>query len=293
MHYLAKPHLRAGPAPQVSVIIPAYNRAAWLEGCISSVIGQILPPAEVLVVDDGSTDSTPELLRRLASESPVPMRCLFQENRGAAAARNTGIRAAGGELLCFLDSDDRFMPQKIARQATLLAGSDALVSHTLENWLRRSRPLNQKARHRPPQGDIFATSLRMCMVGMSTVMARRELFDRYGFFDETLPCCEDYDFWLRVGFRERFLLVEEALTVKNGGRPDQLSVQHRQGMDRYRIRSLVKLLDSGMLSADQRQQTLMELERKCSIYGRGCIKHGRAHEGNAILAIPRRYTSEG
>ena len=83
---------------------------------------------------------------------------------------------------------------------------------------------------------------------MSTVMVKRELFEHYGLFDESLPCCEDYDLWLRVAHERPFLLVDHALTLKEGGRADQLSRIYRLGMDRYRIQSLCNLLESGVLT---------------------------------------------
>ncbi len=129
----------------------------------------------------------------------------------------------------------------------------------------------------------------MCMVGMSTVMVRKELFDRYGMFDESLPCCEDYDFWLRVSVREKFLLLDRPLTLKDGGRRDQLSTIHRLGMDQYRIRSIAGLLDRTPLDAWQYELALAELERKCGIYGNGCIKHGRVAAGRACLDLPLKY----
>ena len=274
---------------RISVIIPTYNRGGWLAECINSVLKQTLAPAEVLVVDDGSTDHTGQVVADLARETAIPLRCIRQENRGAAAARNTGIRAARGELLSFLDSDDRFLPEKLALQYARLSASAALISHTGEQWLRRGQSLAQKKKHQPPDGDIFPASLAMCVVGMSTVMARKELFARYGLFDEELPCCEDYDFWLRVGCREPFLLVAQPLTIKNGGRPDQLSVRYQQGMDRFRIRALAKLLADGTLSGEQFQLALAELARKCAIYGQGCIKHGRCAEGRTVLRLPGRF----
>ena len=273
----------------ISVIIPTYNRAEWLEEAVTSVLRQTLPPAEVVIVDDGSTDRTGSVVARLVRESSLPIRSLHQDNRGAAAARNTGIRAARGDVLCFLDSDDRFAPEKIACQYAGLQSSACLISHTRELWFRRGLPLNQKKKHQPPAEEIFRASLAMCVVGMSTVMARREIFARYGLFDESLPCCEDYDFWLRVSSRERFLLVDLPLTLKNGGRPDQLSVHYRLGMDKYRIRSLVNLLESGALSPDQAELAIRELERKCAIYGRGCIKHGRSEEGLFYQHLPARF----
>ena len=129
------------------------------------------------------------------------------------------------------------------------------------------------------------------MIGMSTVMARRELFARYGLFDETLPCCEDYDLWLRVGCKEPFLLVPEPLTCKEGGRPDQLSVLHRLGMDTFRIRSLCNLLDGGRLDSGQRHEAVAELVRKCAIYSQGCRKHGRPEAGERYQALAVRYQS--
>lgn len=278
----------------ISVIIPTYNRALYLERAIGSVLAQRLACDELTVVDDGSTDGTPELVERLAAGSVVPIRLCRQENQGAAAARNLGIRRARGELLAFLDSDDWWLPNKLAKQAAAMAARpDVLISHTREIWFRRGQRVNQKKKHDPPQGDVFAASVGMCVVGMSTVMVRRELFDRYGLFDEALPCCEDYDLWLRVGCREPFLLVPEALTGKDGGRADQLSVIHRMGMDIFRIRSLCRLLDSGVLHPEQHRVATAELARKCRIYGQGCIKHGRLEEGARYLALAEHYHSTG
>lgn len=276
----------------VSVIIPTCNRASFLETAIRSVLAQQLPCCELIVVDDGSVDDTAARVAHLATDAIVPIRLLYQENRGASAARNLGIRAAQGALLAFLDSDDWWLPKKLAVQAAAMAANPGFqISHTREIWYRKGQRVNQKKIHDPPHGTIFTASLKMCVIGMSTVMARRELFTRYGFFDETLPCCEDYDLWLRVGCKEPFLLVPEPLTCKEGGRPDQLSAVHRLGMDTFRIRSLCKLLDAGNLDADQRRETVVELTRKCSIYSQGCIKHGRPEEGALYQALAARYQS--
>ncbi len=276
----------------ISVIIPTYNRKPYLERTFASVFAQHLPCDELIVVDDGSTDATVALVEGLAATAAVPIRLLRQENRGAAAARNLGIREARGTLLAFLDSDDWWLPNKLALQSTAMAAHpEFLISHTREIWYRGGQRVNQKKKHDPPHGDIFTASLSMCVFGMSTVMARRELFDRYGLFDEQLPCCEDYDLWLRVGCNESFLLVPEALTGKDGGRPDQLSVMHRMGMDTYRIQSLCTLLDAGVLNAEQQCAAVAELARKCTIYGQGCLKHGRPEEGARYLALAAPYQS--
>lgn len=284
----------------ISVIIPTYNRAGFIAQAITSVLQQTLASGticgEILVVDDGSTDATPEIvqqMRRKKQIGEIPLRYLYQENKGASAARNLGITAAKYDMLCFLDSDDRWVPHKLAMQFKAMQRQPQyLISHTRETWYRYGMQVNQKKKHAPPHGKIFQRSLRMCVVGMSTVMMRREVFQRYGLFNESMPCCEDYDLWLRVSREEAFLLVDEALTLKDGGRPDQLSALHRLGMDRWRIYSLCLLLEKTSLEAEQYDQVVAELERKCRIYGKGCIKHGRPEEGEYYLALPKQQTKQ-
>jgi glycosyltransferase involved in cell wall biosynthesis len=281
-------------SPKVSVVIPAYNHERFIQAAVDSVLAQTHANLELIVVDDGSTDQTQVLLKRLAAGARIPIRVLRQDNRGAAAARNLGIRMARGSLLAFLDSDDWWLPGKLAVQAAAMeAQPELLISHTREIWHRNGQRVNQKKKHDPPDGDVFAASLGMCVVGMSTVVARRQFFDRYGLFDEDLPCCEDYDLWLRAGSREPFLLAPQPLTGKEGGRPDQLSEIHRMGMDVFRIRSLGTLLDSGVLTPAQQQATRIELIRKCLIYGQGCVKHGRPEEGARYLALAQLHQSTG
>jgi len=268
---------------QVSVIIPTYNRAQRLGKAIDSVLAQSHQDFELIVVDDGSEDNTDELIENYNSDIVY----IRQENSGAAAARNRGIEKARYNLLAFLDSDDWFAENKLKTQIQAMnRNPSCLISHTNEIWYRNGQILNQKLKHRKSSGDIFAQSLELCAVGMSTIMIHKEIFDRYGFFDEGYPCCEDYEFWLRISAEEKFLLVEEPLTSKDGGRDDQLSVIYRTGMDKFRIKAIMKTLASGMLTEEQSGIARRELERKCRIYGTGCIKHGRAEEGRYFLNLP-------
>lgn len=272
--------------PRISVIIPTHNRADFLSQAIDSVLDQSLPAAELIVVDDGSTDDTASLLAGYGDR----LRVIRQENRGPAAARNSGIRVSSASFLAFLDSDDWFAPDKLAIQhPAMLARPDLLISHTDEIWYRGGKLLNQKKKHGRPGGSIFAQCLPLCVVGMSTVMVRREFFDVVGLFDEELPCCEDYDLWLRAAIRLPFLKINEPLTIKQGGRSDQVSALYRLGMDRFRIRSLVKLLATAPLSREQRTLAGRELARKCRIYGNGCVKHGRPEEGRYYLGLAEMY----
>lgn len=269
--------------PSVTVIIPTYNRSGFLKIAIESVLQQTWQDFELIVVDDGSTDNTAEMIAENYSQQ---VKYIYKENGGPSTARNTGIRAAAHELLAFLDSDDRFDRCKLAKQlAAMEQAPEYLVSHTQEIWYRDGKFLNQKKRHRKENGYIFLRCLELCAVGMSTIMARKKLFNEVGLFDEDLPCCEDYDLWLRASVNHPFLLVDQPLTIKDGGRPDQLSCLHRVGMDRYRIRSMHNLFNSGTLSKEQRGLTALELIRKCTIYGTGCLKHGRESEGEEYLQL--------
>jgi len=266
----------------ISVIIPTYNRAQRLKKAIDSVLAQSQQNFELIVVDDGSDDNTAELIDKYNSDIVY----IRQENSGPAAARNRGIEKARHNVLAFLDSDDWFAENKLSTQIEAMRQNPSyLISHTDEIWYRKGQILNQKLRHKKNSGDIFEQSLELCAVGMSTVMIRREAFERYGLFDEEYPCCEDYEFWLRISAEEKFLLVEEPLTLKDGGRNDQVSTIYRIGMDKFRIKAIMKILSSGRLTEEQTRIARRELERKCRIYGTGCIKHGRNEEGHYYLNL--------
>jgi glycosyltransferase involved in cell wall biosynthesis len=273
----------------VSIIIPTYNRRNYLQKAVDSVLAQAYPCFELIIVDDGSEDNTSELFENCDSAIIY----IKQENKGPAAARNRGIQAAQHELIAFLDSDDRFSENKLERQVRAMQEEPTyLISHTQETWYRNGRILNQKKKHNKNNGDIFKQSLQLCAVGMSTVLMYREIFERYGLFDENYPCCEDYEFWLRVSAEQKFLLVDEPLTLKDGGRNDQISTVYRVGMDKYRIQAIMKILTSGGLTREQKEAAMAELERKCKIYGTGCIKHGRTEEGKYYLSLPATVRSQ-
>lgn len=273
---------------KISVIIPTYNRAAYIGRAALSVLRQKDFGGEIIIIDDGSEDNTREVIEELPQQHLI--RYYFNERAGVAAARNYGVSLARYPLIAFLDSDDHWCQGKLVRQMALLQQNPGhTICHTGEKWLRRGRHLNQKKIHQPRAGDIFDHCLQICGVGMSTVLMYKELFVESGGFDTALPCCEDYDLWLRISSKNRFLLAGEALIVKEGGRADQLSAIYRRGMDKHRIYAIEKLLGSTILNACQRQQAVAELEKKCAIYGNGCIKHGHTAKGEYYLALPEKY----
>ena len=193
----------------ISVIIPTYNRAFFLDRALNSVLRQSLPCNEILVIDDGSEDETRVCVDRFSASCPMPVRYIYQNNRGPSAARNRGIEEADFSCLAFLDSDDHWQKKKLEVQYNALGKKpDSMISHTKERWLRRGHHLNQKKKHIPGDGDIFNHCLQLCAVGMSTVMVRKQIFAEAGMFNEKMRCCEDYDLWLRVSSRYPFLLVD-------------------------------------------------------------------------------------
>lgn len=179
----------------VSVIIPTYNYARYLGEAIDSALGQTLAPLEVIVVDDGSTDDTPELLAAYGDR----IRVLRQKNAGVAVARNSGIAAARGEYVAFLDADDTWLPRKLELQMPLFTGSVGLVHCGLEFGTAIQLPR--------VDGDV-ANALLLLEPDVihgpgSTVVVPKHVAEEAGGFDPSLPASEDWDFIYGVARRYR------------------------------------------------------------------------------------------
>jgi len=269
----------------VSVIIPTFNRAAFVVQAVDSVLAQTYPHREIIVIDDGSTDHTAQALSAYKGRISY----IVMQHRGPSAARNAGLQAARGEYLAFLDSDDLWLPEKLQRQLAFCRDKPAAcLCQTAELWMRNGVRLPQKAKHRKHSGWIFEQCLPLCIVSPSAVIIPTAIFDRVGVFDESMQACEDYDLWLRMAARYPIYLIDEPLIIKRGGHHDQQS--HRvPALDRLRIRALCKALETGGLSAAQYNAARAELERKSAIYAAGCRKRGRAEESCYFLCLPERY----
>ena len=276
--------MKNGQNRRVSVIIPAYNRCAMLAEAIDSVLAQNYQDFELIVVDDGSTDRTPALLKSYRDHLTV----IHQNNQGVSSARNVGIAATSGGLIAFLDSDDLWMPQKLSVQVDFFrANPEAVICQTEEIWIRNGIRVNPGKRHQKVAGMIFEPSLELCLVSPSAVMIRRRLFETIGRFDESLPACEDYDLWLRISCQHPVHLIDTPLILKRGGHDDQLS--RRPGLDKFRIQSLKNIIESRLLSAVQYHAAVKTLEEKCAIYAAGCRKRGRRDEAAHYEKLAKRY----
>ena len=196
--------------PLVSVVIPTYNAAPYLRDALKSVLEQTYRNCEVVVVDDGSTDNSAQIVAEYPSVQYVP-----QQHRGAAAARNFGIRATTGALIAFLDADDYWMPQKLEQQVRFFAEHPSygmvFTDHITIDPQGRTLQVTNK---RPIlDGDIVRNIFLLSNIGTPTVMVRRDVLSTVGSFDETLHCAEDENLWIRIAMDYPVGLIPVPLTI--------------------------------------------------------------------------------
>jgi glycosyltransferase involved in cell wall biosynthesis len=272
----------------ISVVIPTHNRCVLLERAIGSVLGQTRPADEIIIIDDGSTDGTGELVQK---KYPALV-YFYQENKGISSARNAGIEKARGEWIAFLDSDDTWLPRKLEyQQKALQAMPEYLICHTNEIWIRNGRRVNPMKKHRKSGGHIFKQCLPLCVISPSSVLLHRQVFEQFGNFDPILPVCEDYDLWLRLCAFLPVLYLEKPLITKYGGHADQLSRRY-WGMDRYRITALEKIIAHPGVSNANKQDALEMLIRKIKIYLQGAEKRGKRDEQEQLRSKLERYEAD-
>ncbi len=198
--------------PLVSVVIPTRNRAHLLPAALRSALGQSFTDFEILVVDDGSTDRTPAL--RGQFDDPRLRWLRHESARGGGAARNAGIAAARGEYIAFLDDDDEWRADKLARQSAALAQSGADVGAVFTGYRVIDAASRKVVGRKVPSksGDLYPDLLEGNYIGgTSCLMAKRSGLERLGGFDERLPSFQDYDLWLRMAGEFRFLSIAAPL----------------------------------------------------------------------------------
>ena len=259
--------------PLFSVVIPVRNRATTLARAIDSVLQQSITDLELLIIDDGSNDRTPELVDSYSTDNRV--RYFRQDHQGVSAARNFGIGKARAKYIAFLDSDDQWLPKKLALQYQFFAQNPQFrIVQTNEIWIRNGVRVNAGIVHRKQDGDIFQPSLMRCLITPSSVVMDAQLIAEIGCFDTKLPACEDYDLWLRITARYPIGLVNSQQLIRYAGHADQLSNQY-PAMDRFRVYAIHKLLISSACTADQQRQAETVLCNKSSVLLSGQHKRGK------------------
>lgn len=192
----------------ISVVIPAYNCGEYISRSIDSVLAQTLKPDEIIIVDDGSTDNTVQVVQQYGTK----VKLIQQRNSGPSAARNTGIQAATDEWIAFLDADDEWLPEKLQLQIDLLRRNPRLV-WTTANYYRCLCDENRKAvdfsseiiRQMLADKEYFTNFLRAYIHGArghaDTMLINRKILPEVGLFRENLTIAEDLDMWMRIAYR--------------------------------------------------------------------------------------------
>jgi glycosyltransferase involved in cell wall biosynthesis len=273
--------------PRVSVVIPAYNCASYLAGTVASALAQNFKDLEVLVVDDGSTDTTEAVVRRLGAN----VRYIKTENEGPAAARNRGILASSGDYIALLDADDSWEPRKLREQmpefekdeAVGLVYSDLHVHEddgTVIPSFLSTRPLASS-------GYVFDQYLRSKFIITSTVILRRSCLEQVGLFDESMRSLEDCDFFLRFCHRWKVALVNQSL-VRRRQRAGNLS-SNEDLHTRYVIQFQHKALEIPDLSPDQFRELRRQLANAHFKRGHYCLRQRLLDESRKNLRLSVKY----
>lgn len=255
---------------KVSIVIPTYNRDYCLSRAINSVLRQTYEKFELWIIDDGSIDNTRHLV---AAFNDKRINYFKIKNSGVAQARNIGIEKSSGDLLAFLDSDDEWLPTKLEKQLAYLNDNpDIEIVYSGETWIRNNKKINLKKIHEKHEGYIFEKCLPICFIGPSTVVIKKDVFNKVGYFNKDYVVCEDYDLWLRITSLYKVGIVDEPLVNKYGGHSDQLSTKFR-GMDYWRVRSLDSIFNLSLLTIEQKKLISKEIVKKSKILKQGYIKH--------------------
>lgn len=182
----------------VDIVIPCFNAGRYLRQAIDSALAQTYKPVNVVIVDDGSTDGTAEIVRSYGAS----IRYIYQDNKGLAGARNTGIKSTNGAFICFLDADDIILPSKLAKQMALFEqASDVDIVHGKTLCINGNdlvHPYPEQWRPYAHWEDYLTPLSFMCPFAVHAALVRRRVFDKHGLFDEEMRSgCEDWEFWMK------------------------------------------------------------------------------------------------
>jgi glycosyltransferase involved in cell wall biosynthesis len=294
--------------PIISVVIPVYNRANLLKEAVKSVISQNFIDFELIIADDCSEDDIKKAIEAIPFIENINLKYIrLQKHSGMPGfVRNCGCKIAEGRYIAFLDSDDLWLPDKLEKQMALIdaaenrssnpgAGvgrcdgfgkSKIAICHTREIWQRGDKVVSQASQRHKREGDIFQDALIKCIIGPSTVIMEKTLFEKYGGFREDLEIAEDYELWLRITAHNAVAYIDQPLVVKRAGDWQQLSEKYGQ-IEIFRINALKQLVEQSFFAPDKMILAKKALAEKCRIYAAGCRKRGRDNEAFSYEDISR------
>lgn len=275
--------------PIVSVIIPAYNAARWIAETIDSVLVQTFRDFEVIVVDDGSTDETPEIVAKYGNS----VRHVRKENGGESSARNAGVRAAHGKYVAFVDADDLWLPEKIELQMKLFtkcpdlawAYCDALVFDGQTNQVLWKISDTTK----PYEGDILRPLLLDNFIGSPTPIIRRDVFDVAGYFDESplIRIGPDWDMWLRIAAKHAIGYVAQPLAKYRWHSSSMTGTTGPQ----YTFESKLRVIENAVAREPKRLADLRgrAIANLCTIMGKWMVKRNEDAKAREMFIRAIRY----
>ncbi|MCK6480548.1 MAG: glycosyltransferase [Planctomycetes bacterium] len=278
-----------GPPVRVTAVTPAYNRARYLPACIESVLAQGFPGLEHVIVDDGSTDGTPEVV------GPYLDRVRYErrENRGQSAAWNRCLELARGEYVAFLDSDDAWLPGKLARQIPMLdADPGAGMLYAAVRYIDADgNPSPVRPSRRPtPSGDILPELLLHNVMDTGGVIVRRRLLLEAGGFDPSIREGNDWDMWLRVALRHRVLFDPVPSALMRRHDDQMIADQGRMAEGLLRVmEGNLRRLEAGApdrAPAARRAMARQYLRRARRLWGEGRAEEAEAKAARAVALDP-------
>lgn len=229
------------PLPKISIIIPTYNRSELLKRAIRSALNQSYSNLEIIIVNDASTDNTEEVIHAFTDKRIRYIK--HQTNQKLSASRNSGIKAATGEFICFLDDDDEMNSQKLKKQIDQFANSSPRTGVVYCGWQYMFNNKNVSSHTPQFKGDVFNKFLEHSFIVVHAPLTRKVCFEKVGLFDTSLESCEDWDMWIRISQHYDFDYV-----------PNELVTVHIHEVERMSLSLQSKILARSKILDKYREQ---------------------------------------
>lgn len=254
------------PENSVAVVIPTFNRSGFLKRAIETACSQTYPVSEIIIVDDGSQDDTPQMVTDMAA-SDSRIQLIRQSNAGANAARNAGVRNATSKWIAFLDSDDQWLPEKIAQQIEAARATGRGAIFTSAVGVDGDRKLYDF--ETPLEVSLEDICERNCLGTTSVMMVKNSLVKEVGGFDLDLPSCQDWDMYIKLRQRTEFTVVPDQLVLYEDGPHERISNSNRRALAGHKIvfsRAVSALGGTGRARKQRTQHHLIlaHIQRKSS-----------------------------
>ncbi len=269
--------------PKVSVVIPTYNRARLISRAIQSVLNQSYQNLEIIIVDDGSMDNTEDTVRSFKDVRIVYIR--HEINKGASAARNTGIKASRGEYIAFQDSDDEWFPDKLDHQMKAFNNGPSKLGivycgfYRIESDKKTYIPGDNIAQK---EGDIHNELLKGNFIGTPAVLIKKECFENIKYFDENIPALEDWELWIELSKYYSFKYINKPLLCSYST-PNSVNLNHKNLLKAHEI-----ILATHLSDFNKNKSILSDHYFNIAVdfYSNGDFRSGKNYLINSIKANP-------